>query len=177
MPPPNVDVEAPHTDLTNDHPRNGGSSGSSFKNDPASGEKLVAADEAPSGGRRASTLGALLNNPLVGMTREDVLADVDRFVEQKGIAEHRDVFRKGALVAQVSNQDGAFEHIDELDADEKAILRREITNRWSQPFMLYFLCTLCAGSAIVQGMDQSAVNGAQVSLVYSHSVLHSPSPS
>jgi hypothetical protein len=28
--------------------------------------------------------------------------------------------------------------------------------------MLYFLCTLCAGSAIVQGMDQTAVNGAQV---------------
>jgi MFS family permease len=27
--------------------------------------------------------------------------------------------------------------------------------------MMYFLCTLCAGSAIVQGMDQSAVNGAQ----------------
>ena len=27
--------------------------------------------------------------------------------------------------------------------------------------MLYFLVVLCAGSAIVQGMDQTAVNGAQ----------------
>lgn len=105
---------------------------------------------------------ALLRNPLIGMSREDILKDVDAFVDEKNLSEHREEFRKGALVAQVGNVQDAFETIDGLTEDEKEVLRREETHRWSQPFMLYFLCTLCAGSAIVQGMDQTAVNGAQV---------------
>lgn len=108
-------------------------------------------------------LGTLLNNPLTGMSRDEVVADVEGFIQERGLTEHREDFIKGALVAQVTNRDYAFEQIKELREDEKNLLRREITHRWSQPFMLYFLCTLCAGSAIVQGMDQSAVNAAQVS--------------
>lgn len=108
------------------------------------------------------TAAALLRNPLKGMTREQILKDVDAFVEEKGLQEHREDFRKGALIAQVSNIPGGFEDVETLNDAEKDVLRREITHKWSQPFMLYFLCTLCAGSAIVQGMDQTAVNGAQV---------------
>lgn len=96
------------------------------------------------------------------MTREQVLADVDAFVSSKSLNEHREDFRKGALVAQVNNQPGGFEKLDILTEDDKIILRKEETSRWHQPFALYFLCTLCAGSAIVQGMDQTTVNGAQV---------------
>lgn len=107
-------------------------------------------------------LTALLRNPLMGMTQEQVLADVDNFVQEKGLTEHRDSFRKGALIARVSNIKNGFERIEMLTEEEKAFLRREETNRWDQPFALYFLCILCAGSAIVQGMDQTAVNGAQV---------------
>lgn len=112
-------------------------------------------------GRRASSA-ALLRNPLAGMTTEEILADVDTFVDERGLSDHREDFRKGALLAQVGNTQGAFEHIDAVSEEDKVVLRREETNKWDQPFMLYFLCTLCAGSAIVQGMDQTAVNGAQV---------------
>ena len=167
MPAPRVDDEAPPTDLTNDHPRNNvtGSSRSSSTHNVGSAtapvnEKGTTSYEGD-GGRRQSTLGALLTNPLAGLTRDELLADVDSFVEQRGMPEYRDVFRQGALVAQVNNQDGAFEHIQDVSEEDKNVLRRELTHRWSQPFKLYFLCTLCAGSAIVQGMDQSAVNGAQ----------------
>ncbi|KPM45203.1 hypothetical protein AK830_g1328 [Neonectria ditissima] len=147
MPPPRTDDEAPHMeDITHSHLHS-----TSIGNHD---EKTVGS------GRRASTA-ALLRNPLVGMTSEELIADVDAFVDEKGLAEHREDFRKGALVAQVNNQAGAFERIDILNEDEKSILRREETHRWHQPFALYFLCTLCAGSAIVQGMDQTAVNGAQ----------------
>lgn len=118
-------------------------------------------DEYGESTRKLSTA-ALLRNPLQGMTQEEILEDVDAFVRQKGLEEYRDDFRKGALVAQVNNIPGGFEEIESLDESEKGILRRETTHKWSQPFMLYFLCTLCAGSAIVQGMDQTAVNGAQV---------------
>lgn len=126
-------------------------------------------DEGLNGRRKSSVLGgdrrgstaALLRNPLSGMTTEEILADVEVFCDEKGLAEHKEDFRKGALLAQVQNTKGAFEHIELISEDEKSFLRREETNKWDQPFMLYFLCTLCAGSAIVQGMDQTAVNGAQ----------------
>jgi MFS family permease len=94
------------------------------------------------------------------MTEADVLSDVDVWVTERGLEHERDTFRRGALLARVINTQGGFEQID-LPEDEKECLRREETNRWSQPFQLYFLVVLCAGSAIVQGMDQTAVNGAQ----------------
>jgi hypothetical protein len=105
---------------------------------------------------------SLFNNPLQGMTEAEVMADVDKFVEEKGLVEHRDDFLKGALLARVQHTPEGFENVSSLTAEEKDSLRHEVTHRWNQPFMLYFLCTLCAGSAIVQGMDQTAVNGAQV---------------
>ncbi|WWC71168.1 uncharacterized protein I206_105121 [Kwoniella pini CBS 10737] len=104
---------------------------------------------------------SMLSNPLDGMSPEEVIKDVDSFVEAKGLTEHRDIFRRGALLARVAQKPEAFEDIAEIPEDEKQILREEITHRWKQPFMLYFLAVLCAGSAIVQGMDQTAVNGAQ----------------
>ncbi|RYP59585.1 hypothetical protein DL770_010170 [Monosporascus sp. CRB-9-2] len=108
-----------------------------------------------------TTVAAKLHNPLLGMSEADVLADVDRWVEAKGLEEHRDAFHKGGLIARVQYRQEGFEEISMLSQGEKQILRDEIVHKWRHPFMLYFLCVLCAGSAIVQGMDQSAVNGAQ----------------
>jgi len=112
---------------------------------------------------QGSTVAALLKNPLTGMSEADVIADVDRFVDEKGLREHREAFRTGALLARVGQRPDGFEQLDSITDDQKEKLRHEIAHRWSQPFMLYFLVVLCAGSAIVQGMDQTAVNGAQVS--------------
>ena len=108
----------------------------------------------------------MLRNPLAGMTEQDTIADADAFCEEKGLLEHRDVFRKGALLARVQNRDDGYEYVSLLDDREKELLRHERTHRWNQPFRLYFLVVLCAGSAIVQGMDQTAVNGAQVSFIH-----------
>ncbi|TDZ27503.1 Arabinose-proton symporter [Colletotrichum trifolii] len=104
---------------------------------------------------------ALLRNPLLGFTHHELMADVDDFTNKYGLNEHREAFRKGALVAQVSNRPSGFEALNMLDDSEKDVLRREDTHRWHQSKTLYFLCLLCAGSAVVQGMDQTAVNGAQ----------------
>ncbi|KXS96288.1 hypothetical protein AC578_3875 [Pseudocercospora eumusae] len=110
---------------------------------------------------RQASVAALLKNPLLGMSEEDVLRDADDFVEARGLQEDRDAFRKGALLARVTQRDNGFEMIEQLSEEEKTWLRDEMAHRWRQPFMLYFLVVLCAGSAIVQGMDQTAVNGAQ----------------
>ncbi|KAG9190101.1 hypothetical protein G6011_08189 [Alternaria panax] len=110
---------------------------------------------------RQASVAAKLRNPLAGLSEEEVIADVDAWCVEKGLQADQDAFRKGALIARVGQRDDGFEYVNQLSAEEKDILRHEINHRWSQPFMLYFLVVLCAGSAIVQGMDQTAVNGAQ----------------
>ncbi|CAM1511044.1 Fc.00g085570.m01.CDS01 [Cosmosporella sp. VM-42] len=108
---------------------------------------------------------ALLKNPLEHLTQEQILQDVNIFTQERGLASHRDAFYKGALMAKVQNDPTAFENIDLLTEADKGILRYENEHRWkSQPKMLYFLCALCAGCAIVQGMDQTVISGAQLSL-------------
>lgn len=86
-----------------------------------------------------------LRNPLEGMTEEDCLADVDRWVEARGLGEHRETFRKGGLVARVQFENDGFERVGLLNDADKQILRDEITHKWRHPFALYFLCVLCAG--------------------------------
>jgi hypothetical protein len=145
MPEPRADTEAPPHQETYTNHRTSSSDGTATYND-----------------KNGPTTAALVRNPLEGMTEADVLADVDKFVEEKGLQEHGEVFRSGALLARVIHTEDAFEQVTAISEQERDVLRREITHKWSQPFMLYFLCTLCAGSAVVQGMDQTAVNGAQV---------------
>ncbi|KAF5849304.1 hypothetical protein GGP41_006223 [Bipolaris sorokiniana] len=110
---------------------------------------------------RQASVAAKLRNPLAGLSEEQVLADVEAWCTEKGLQDDLDSFRKGALIARVGQREDGFEYVNALSAEEKDVLRREASHRWSQPFMLYFLVILCAGSAIVQGMDQTAVNGAQ----------------
>ena len=157
MPPAKVDDEAiEHIDYENgDSPSNASSSG---KEEYGS----IGAQHDEHGPVRQPSVAALLRNPLAGKSEEEVLADVDAWVEEKGLQDSREAFRKGALIARVNQREDGFESMKALSEHEKDLLRHEITHRWSQPFMLYFLVILCAGSAIVQGMDQTAVNGAQV---------------
>lgn len=179
MPEPRIDNEAvEHQDMTpSDAPRPAPRRGSSASSSTVQGKDnnyTKAANETADvqhAERRRSSLSAFkarqpsvaaqLKNPLAGMTEEDVLRDVDVWVAERGLDHERDTFRRGALLARVINTEGGYEQVD-VPEEEKECLRREVTQRWSQPFMLYFLVVLCAGSAIVQGMDQTAVNGAQV---------------
>ncbi|KAI6778711.1 Arabinose-proton symporter-like protein [Emericellopsis cladophorae] len=180
---PNADAE--HTDSSSTH------YGTANGEKPRKGSILD--------NRKVSTA-ALLRNPLAGLTTEEILADVDVFYEKlyndkdavrsregkKAMLNfkkqkpfdfeqcHED-FRRGALLAQVNHTPGAYENIDVIREEEKAVLRREETHKWDQPFALYFLCTLCAGSAIVQGMDQTAVNGAQTFYYEEFQIEDSPS--
>ncbi|OOF91455.1 hypothetical protein ASPCADRAFT_134452 [Aspergillus carbonarius ITEM 5010] len=97
-------------------------------------------------------------NPLASLTRDELFRDVELFAREKNLEHIVDELKRGALVAQDPK---SFEELQELSEGEKELLRREKTPRWSQPFMMYFITIFCAGSAIVQGMVQTAVNGAQ----------------
>lgn len=45
---------------------------------------------------------------------------------------------------------------------EVSALNDEVNHRWRQPVVLYFLCFVNAMAAVVQGMDETVVNGAQI---------------
>lgn len=156
MPPHNPDIEAPEPALS--------SSGNSSKTSIPTAHHVENASHRASvtSARKQSVTAAKLRNPLVGLTEEQVLVDVETWCASKGLSEDLDSFRKGALIARVGQRDDGYEYVNILSEEEKGWLRHETAHRWSQPKMLYFLVVLCAGSAIVQGMDQTAVNGAQV---------------
>src|SRR5579871_6884986 len=83
-----------------------------------------------------NAINAMLENPLAGKSRETIIRDARRFARDHGMAEDEEDFVKGALVAQRPDD---FEDIAELSEEDKAALRFEITHKWRQPFMMYFL--------------------------------------
>ncbi|KIX97132.1 uncharacterized protein Z520_07246 [Fonsecaea multimorphosa CBS 102226] len=105
-----------------------------------------------------SKLSAAFENPLSGIPKEQLLEEVEVFCRDHNLMEYLDVFRKGALVAQSPN---ATDSIVELSPEDRQVLEREHTHRWSQPFTLYWLVIMCSLAAAVQGMDETVNNGAQ----------------
>ncbi|KAL2851246.1 hypothetical protein BJX68DRAFT_69698 [Aspergillus pseudodeflectus] len=107
--------------------------------------------------RDRNKLSAVFENPLAGIPRDQLFKDVDLFCAQYGLDQHRDLFRKGALISQ---NPAAVETLPELSEQEREAIRRETTHKWSQPWSLYFLAAMCSLAAAVQGMDETANNGA-----------------
>ncbi|KAH6603290.1 sugar transporter [Trichoderma cornu-damae] len=102
-----------------------------------------------------------IRNPLRGIPKEDLFANVAEFHRSRGLpSDILFLLQKGALVAQ---NPAAFESLDELDEDEKQALREEVTHRWKHPWALYYTVGLCSIAAAIQGWDQTGSNGANLS--------------
>lgn len=86
-----------------------------------------------------------LANPLTGIPHKQLMLDGENFAKSHGLGHLSELFQKGALVAQ---DPLAFETLPLLTSEEKEVLRREITHKWSQPKMLYYLVILCSGMSI-----------------------------
>lgn len=78
-------------------------------------------------------MAAKIINPLEGLSRHHLLNNVDAFVAEKGLPD-REVFRKGALIAQDPDN---FENLADLDEDDKEVIRYERAHKWSHPLTLY----------------------------------------
>lgn len=64
-------------------------------------------------------------NPLIGLSKDQLFAQVSQFCAEVGLQDKADVFLKGALVAQNPQ---TLDEIAELDDDDRYHLRREITS-------------------------------------------------
>lgn len=69
-------------------------------------------------GQEISTT-ARIQNVLHGQPKEQVIADVDAFCDRFGLQANREIFRKGALLAQKPHD---YQFIDELSQSDKDII-------------------------------------------------------
>ncbi|KAF4833629.1 putative metabolite transport protein YwtG [Colletotrichum siamense] len=101
-----------------------------------------------------------LENPLGGFTPEQLGRMGEEYCEKHGITDEADVraFRLGAMIAGNMNK---YDTMRELTAQERAVLDGETTHKWRNPKMLYAVVAICSFCAVVQGMDETVVNGAQ----------------
>lgn len=65
-----------------------------------------------------------IQNPLYGIPRDKLLAQVEEFAREKGMEDITFVLQKGALLAQNPSD---FETIAELDDADREIIHREKT--------------------------------------------------
>ncbi|KAJ8121199.1 hypothetical protein ONZ43_g2288 [Nemania bipapillata] len=104
---------------------------------------------------------AKLENPLAGLSPDELAQRGESFCKQHGLTDEEDIraFRLGAMIAGNMNK---YDTIDGLTDREREVLDKEITHKWSNPSMLYAVITICSLCAAVQGMDETVVNGAQI---------------
>ncbi|KAI1818972.1 sugar transporter-domain-containing protein [Xylaria intraflava] len=107
-------------------------------------------------------LDAKIQNPLAGIPREQLLADVEDFAQENGLNEYVPLLRKGALVAQDPTGFEDIRGAEALDEAEIYALKREVTHKWRVPLTLYLTIATCSIGAAVQGWDQEGSNGANL---------------
>ncbi|KAI9820607.1 MAG: hypothetical protein M1827_004976 [Pycnora praestabilis] len=115
----------------------------------------------PAAERARRNLNAKLANPLAGYSHAELEDQGAQYAMKHQLGEEDDIraFRMGAVLAQDPTK---YDSIRGLDDSEREVLRKEFTNRWSQPMLMYVVIVLCSTCAAVQGMDEAVVNGGQI---------------
>ncbi|KAG2738141.1 hypothetical protein P692DRAFT_20841329 [Suillus brevipes Sb2] len=137
---------------------------------PASNEKSDIAIKHPhhahhqesnmdAGTRAIANADVKLSNPLRGMPHDRLMADVEIFAQERGLAHLLLELKKGALVAQDST---CHNRLDIFSDEDKRILTEEVTHKWRQTPTLYYMVVMASLAAAVQGMDEAVINGAQI---------------
>ncbi|RFU27151.1 hypothetical protein B7463_g9175, partial [Scytalidium lignicola] len=112
----------------------------------------------------------ILHNPFIGIPKSQLLADAAQFARVNNLAEHAELFQKGALIAQSLDE---VDFIPELSSADREVILREKTHRWHQPKILYLTVALNSIAAAIQGWDQTGSNGANLSFPQALGILDS----
>ncbi len=67
-----------------------------------------------------------IQNPLYGISKKELLSQVEDFAKEKGLEDKTALLQKGALIAQNPSH---FETISELDEEDRDVIRRETTRK------------------------------------------------
>ena len=103
--------------------------------------------------RARRNLNAKLANPLAGMSHAALRKKGGNYVRKYQIGDAEDIraFEIGACLAQAPER---YEKVEGITEEEMATLRKEFTNRWSQPPLMYLVIVLSSTCAAVQGMGK-----------------------
>jgi hypothetical protein len=96
-----------------------------------------------------ANINAKIANPLAGFTREELYKKGEAYARED---EDIRAFQIGAQLAQNPNR---YDDVQGLTDEERAVLSKEISNKWSQPWLMYLVIILCSTCAAVQGMGRS----------------------
>lgn len=141
------DSDATATNVEDAHRTNGVAN--DFANPPEKDIRYDGGPKQPQGRKRSfadideSELSAAFENPLAGIEKHQLMKNVEDFCKDHNLMEFVEDFKKGALVAQ---NPGDWRNMAELSEEERLVLERETTHRWSQPWMLYWLVVMCSVS-------------------------------
>ncbi|KAG1890453.1 uncharacterized protein F5891DRAFT_1198206 [Suillus fuscotomentosus] len=109
--------------------------------------------------RAIANADAKLSNPLRGIPHDRLMADIEIFAQERGLTHLLPELKKGALVAQDPT---CYNRLDMFSEDDKRLLTEEVTHKWRQTPMLYYMVVMSSLAAAVQGMDEAVINGAQI---------------
>ena len=95
------------------------------------------------------------------LNRQEVLEEVEEFIEEKGLTTFRRLFKTAALIAAHPHEFESFNDVlrthheelkgvRELEEEELEALRAETTKRFKHPRELYWTIVLCSIGAAVQ---------------------------
>ena len=133
-------------------------------------DELNHADEHPKRTRQISmsaaererlATNAKLANPLARISHAQLEDMGEKYAMKHQMGEQEDIraFQKGAVLAQDPSK---YHTVEGLTEQERAVLEKEFTHKWSQPKLMYIVIVLCSTCAAVQGMDETVVNGGQL---------------
>jgi len=101
-------------------------------------------------------------DPYLGKSEASVIAEVEALCEKYDLGDLREELIRGAQYAfndkDIDRFNPTHEERQFIAVDKSKTWR----DKWRHPFMMYYVGVLCGSAAIVQGMDQTAVNGAQL---------------
>ncbi|KNZ45076.1 hypothetical protein VP01_850g3 [Puccinia sorghi] len=109
--------------------------------------------------QRIAELSAKLDNPLSGFSAHELVQQAEQFCQAHGLNDQLENFKRGAVLA-ANPQD--LVRIPGITEEERHFIDWESSRRWKQPMLIYFVAVISSMAAIVQGMDEAVVNGAQI---------------
>ncbi|KAH9442387.1 hypothetical protein MJO28_015285 [Puccinia striiformis f. sp. tritici] len=109
--------------------------------------------------QRIAELSAKLENPLSGFSAQELVQQAVEFCQANGLNDEVENFKRGAILAADPED---LNRIPGISDEERQFIEWESTRRWKQPMMMYFIAVISSMAAIVQGMDEAVVNGAQI---------------
>jgi hypothetical protein len=130
-------------------------------NDGAAIPKEKAA-QGHAGEERNYTLLQRQADPYLGKSEASVIAEIEALCTKYELNDLRDELLRGAQYAFNDKDIERFAPTGEerhwIEVDKSKAWK----DKWRHTFMMYYVAILCGSAAIVQGMDQTAVNGAQI---------------